>query len=86
MPDDKNKALKYVSGSKSLKVAHVIYADIECQLVKHDAWSNDKNKSWSKIISIHVPAGHAINIANEYKDNYHIYYRGIDCMTILSKD
>ena len=86
MPDDKNKALKYVSGSKSLKVAHVIYVDIECQLVKHDTRSNDKNKSWSKIISTHVPAGHAINIVNEYKDNYHICYRGIDCMTILSKD
>ena len=28
MPDDKNKVLKYASGSQSLKMAHAIYVDI----------------------------------------------------------
>ena len=50
IPDDKNKVLKYASGSKSLKMAHVIYVDIECQLVKDDTYSNDLTKTWSRTI------------------------------------
>ena len=86
MPDDKNKILKYASGSKSLKMAHAIYVDIECLLVKHDTCSNNLNRSWSKNVSTHIPCGYSINVVNEYKDNYHTYYRGIDCMNKLSKD
>ena len=86
MPDDKNKILKYASGSKSLKMAHAIYVDIECLLVKHDTCSNNLNRSWSKTISTHTPSGYSINVVNEYKDNYHTYYRGIDCMNQLSKE
>ena len=86
MPDDKNKILKYASGSKSLKMAHAIYVDIECLLVKHDTCSNNLNRRWSKTISTHMPSGYSINVVNKYKDNYHTYYRGIDCMNKLSKD
>ena len=86
MSDDKNKILKYASGSKSLKMAHAIYVDIECLLVKHDPCSNNLNRTWSKTISTHLPSGYSTNVVNEYKDNYHTYYRGIDCMNKLSKD
>ena len=34
MPDDDNKILNYVPGKKSLKVPFVIYADLECLLLK----------------------------------------------------
>ena len=86
MPDDKHKVLKHVSGSKSLIMAHAIYVDIECQLVKHDTCFNDLNKTWSKNISTHIPTGYAINVVNECKDNYHTYYRGTDCITRLSEE
>ena len=33
-----------------------------------------------------MPCGYSINIVNEYKDNYHTYYRGNDCMNKLSND
>ena len=64
MPDDENKILKYASGSKSLKMAHAIYVDIECLLVKHDTCLNNLNRSWSKTISIHIPSGYLINVVN----------------------
>ena len=44
MPDGRNKILKYAAGSKSLKMPHAIYVDIECQLVKHDTCTNKLNK------------------------------------------
>ena len=86
MPDDRNKILKYATGSKSLKMTHAIYVDIECQLVKHDTCTNNINKSWSTDKNTHIPTGYTINKVNEFKDNYHIYYRGKDCVTKLSKD
>ena len=67
-------------------MTHTIYVDIECLLVKHDACSNNLNKPLSKTVSTHIPSGYSINVVNEYKDNYHTYYRGIDCMNKLSKD
>ena len=32
VPDEDNKTLKYIPGEKSLKVAFIIYADLECLL------------------------------------------------------
>ena len=86
MPDDRNKIIKYATGSKSLKMTHAIYVDIECQLEKHDTCTNTLNKSWSTTKNTHLPTGYAINIVNEHKDHYHPYYRGEDCMTKLSKN
>ena len=86
MPDDNNKILKHTTGSKSLKMPHAIYVDIECQLVKNHTCSNGSTKSWSTDKNTHEPCGYSINKVSEYKNNYHTYYRGIDCMTKLSKD
>ena len=35
MPDKDNKILKYNHGEKSLKAPFMIYADLECLLVKN---------------------------------------------------
>ena len=86
MPDDKSKISKHSTGSKSLKMAHAIYVDIECQLVKHDTCTNNLNKSWLINKNTHETCGYSINKVNEYKDNYHTYYRGKDSMTKLSKN
>ena len=34
MPDEDKNILKYNHGEKSLKVASIIYADLECLLIK----------------------------------------------------
>ena len=59
--------------------------DIECLLKKHHIRANDSKKSWSRIVNIHVSTGYSISVVNEYKENYHSYYRGKDCMEKLSK-
>ena len=86
MPDNKHKIIKYATGPKSLKMAHAIYGDIECLLKKHHIRANDSNKSWSRNVNTHVPTGYSISVVNEYKENYHSYYRGKDCMEKLSKN
>ena len=86
MSDDKNKIIKYATGSKSLKMTHAIYVDIECQLEKHDTCTNTLNKSWPTSKKTHIPTGYAINIVNEHKYNHHSLCRGEDCMTKLSKE
>ena len=85
MPDNENKIIKYATGSKSIKMAHAIYGDTECLLKKHHIRANDSNKSWSRNVNSHVPTGYSISALNEYKENYHSYHRGKDCMEKLSK-
>ena len=82
MLNEKNKIFKYIQGSKSLKMAHTIYVDIECLLVKHDTYAN---KPFRKTISTHVPCGYSISVNNEFKANYHTFYRRKDCMKKLLK-
>ena len=48
MPDEDNKVLKYVSGEKSLKVPFVIYADLECLLIKINTCQNNPDKSYTQ--------------------------------------
>ena len=39
MPNEDKKILKYNSGEKSIKVPHIIYADLECLLEKNTHFS-----------------------------------------------
>ena len=66
-------------------MAYAIYADIACLLVKHKTYSNNPSKSFSQTISTHVPSSFATSVINEFKTNYHTYYRGEDCMKVLSQ-
>ena len=47
LPNEKEKVIKHVLGSKSLKMTCTIYVDIECILVKHKTCINGPNKSYS---------------------------------------
>ena len=46
MPTQFNKTLKYNHGEKSLKTPFVIYADLECLLIKQHSCQNNPNKSY----------------------------------------
>ena len=85
LPNEKQKVTKYALGSKSLKMAYTIYVDIECILVNYKTCSNDPNKSHSNTISTHIRNGYGINVVKQHQKNYHTYYRGIYCMSKLSK-
>ena len=85
-PSEKNKILSYSQGSYSLQMAHVIYGDIESLLANRKTCSNNPDKSSSQTITTHVPCGYSINVVNEFKANYHTYYRRQDCVEKLSKE
>ena len=43
-----NNILKYNHGEKSLKTPFVIYADLECLLLKQQSCQNNPNESYTK--------------------------------------
>ena len=45
IPNEDKKILKYNPGEKQLKVAFIVYADLECLLGKRDTCQNDPKKS-----------------------------------------
>ena len=48
MPTQFNKTLKYNYGEKSLRTPFVIYADLECLLLKQQSCQNNPNESYTK--------------------------------------
>ena len=46
MPTNSNKILKYNYGEKSLKAPFLIYADLECLLLKQQSCQTNPNKSY----------------------------------------
>ena len=57
MPTKSNKILKYNYVEKSLRVPFVIYADLECLLLKQQSCQNNPNKSYIERNATHEPSG-----------------------------
>ena len=55
-------SLKHQFGTKSLKMSHVIYADTESLLKKHDSCSNNPEKSYTEKKATHEACGYSMNI------------------------
>ena len=53
MPTQFNKTLKCNHGEKSLKTPFVIYADLECLLIKQQSCQNNPNESHTERKAIH---------------------------------
>ena len=87
-PDEDKKILKYNPGEKSLKAPHIIFVDLECLLEKIDTCPNNLEKSYEEKITKHTPSGYSLVTCCSYDKlkNERKYYRGGDCMKILSKD
>ena len=64
MPIQFNKALKYNHGEKSLKTPFVIYADLECLLIKKQSCQNNPNESYTERKAIHEPCGYSLNLVS----------------------
>ena len=86
MPDEKNKILKYANGTKSLKMEHAIYLDLECLLVKHNTFANNPNSSYSKTIPTHETSGYSTVVVSRHISSYQMHYREEDCMNKLSSN
>ena len=59
MPDANKNILESKPGKKSLKHAFVIYADLECLLLKINTCNNNPNKSYTTAKALHKPSGYS---------------------------
>ena len=57
-----NNILKYNHGEKLLKTPFVIYADLECLLIKKQSCRNNPNESYTERKAIHEPCGYALDL------------------------
>ena len=80
--DQFNKILKYNYGEKSLTTPFVIYADLQCLLLKQQSCQNNPNESYTERKAIHEPCGYALDLVCSFdsKQNKHSFYRGKDCI------
>ena len=82
MCDAKKNILESKLGKKSLKHEFVIYADLECLLLKMNTCNNNHNKSYTTAKAKHKPSGHSLltTCSFDKSENQQTYYRGRDCM------
>ena len=59
MPDANNNILERKPGKKSLKHLFIIYADLECLLLKRNICNNNPNKSYTTVKALHKPSGYS---------------------------
>ena len=84
-----NKTLKYNHGEKSMKVAFIISADLECLLEKMSTYINpeslshyDPEKSLTTKINEHKPSGYSLftHCSFDATKNKLDCYKGKDCL------
>ena len=82
MPDVDNNILESKPEKKSLKNAFIIYADLECLLLKMNTCNNNLNKSYTTAKALHKPSGYSLltSCSFDKSKNKQTYYRGKDCM------
>ena len=82
MPNEKDKYISSTPGKNSLCVPLVIYADIECFLMKIDSCENTSDNSYTERKALHAPCGYSTITCYSYDKtkNRQICYRGQDCV------
>ena len=88
MPTENNNTLKYNHGEKSLKVPFIIYADLECLLIKQKSCRNNPNDSYIEKKAMHEPYGYSLDLVSSFdsKQNKHSFCRGKDCIKKFCSD
>ena len=92
MPDADNNILQSKPGKKSLKNAFIIYADLECLLLKtitcNNNNNNNNNKSNTTAKALHKPSGYSLltSCSFDKSENKQSYYRERDCMKRFCDD
>ena len=88
MPTQFNKILKYNYGEKSLRTPFVIYADLECLLLKQQSCQNNPNESYTERKAKHEPCGYPLNLVSSVDSNQNkqSFYRGKNCIKRFCSD
>ena len=84
----KKNILEIKPGKKSLKHAFVIYADLECLLLKMKTCNNNPNKPYTTAKAIYKSSGYSLltSCLFDKSENKQTYYRGRDCMKRFCDD
>ena len=67
MPIKANKILKNNHWEKSLKPQSIIYADIECSLIKQQSCQNNQNKSYTERKIMHELSGYTLSLISSFE-------------------
>ena len=88
MPTKNNSKSKYNHGEKSLKVSFVIYADLQCLLIKQKSCQNNPNESYTERKAMHELCGYSIDLVSSFdsKQNKHNFYRRKDFIEKFCSD
>ena len=88
MPDADNNILQSKPGKKSLKNAFIIYADLECLLLKTNTCNNNPINSYKKAEALQKPSGYSLLTPCSFdkSENVQTYYRGRDYMKRFCDD
>ena len=88
MPDAENRILESQPGKKSLKHAFIIYADLECLLIKTNTCNKNPNMSYTTAKALHKPSGYSLltSCSFDKSENKQTYYRVRDCMKKFCDD
>ena len=86
MPSKNKNILKYNHGEKSLKVANLIYFDIETLSIKNHSSQNNPEQSYAEKKTTHEACGFSMTLVRSYNKNEYRTYTGKDCMEKFCKD
>ena len=88
MPDVDNNNLESKRRKKSLKYPFIVYADLECLLLKMNTCNNNPNMSYTTTKALHKPSGYSLltSCSFDKSKNKPTYYRERDCMKRLCDD
>ena len=88
MSDVDNNILESKPGKISVKHPFIIYADLECLLLKMNTCNNNSNKSYTTAKAIHKPSGYSLRTSCSFdkSENKQTSYRKGDCMKIFCND
>ena len=88
MPDANNNILESKPGKKSLKHPFIIYADLECLLLKMNTCNNNPNKSYTTVKALQKLSGYSLLTLYSFdkSENKRTYYSKRDCMKRFCDD
>ena len=88
MPDVDNNILESKPGKKSLNHPFIIYANLECLLLKMNICNNNPNMSHTTAKALHKPSGYSLltSCLFDKSKNKPTYYSGKDCMKSFCDD
>ena len=88
MPDAENNILESKPGKKPLKHPFIIYADLECLLLKMNTCKNNPNKSYTTVKALHKPSRYSLLTSCSFDklENKQTYYSKRDCMKRFCND